>query len=162
MELAKMTSKGQLTVPASIRKKLGIGTGDQLLFYERDGQIVLASVTPASLADAQAAAARQHIYTLNEIRSIAVPIAERHQLKRLTLFGSYARGEATEQSDLDFHADVPEDFGMFRLGALQSDLEEAFHKKVDLITAGMLDDPLSGKLAQNIEEDEVILYDIKR
>ena len=58
MELARMTSKGQLTVPASIRKKLGISTGDQLLFYERDGQIVLAPVTPASLADAQAAAAR--------------------------------------------------------------------------------------------------------
>ena len=94
MELARMTSKGQLTVPASIRKKLGISTGDQLLFYERDGQIVLAPVTPASLADAQAAAARQHIYTLDEIRSIAVPIAERHQLKQLALFGSYARGEA--------------------------------------------------------------------
>ena len=94
MELARMTSKGQLTVPASIRKKLGIGTGDQLLFYERDGQIVLAPVTPASLADAQAAAARQHIYTLDEIRAIAVPIAERHRLKSLTLFGSYARGEA--------------------------------------------------------------------
>ena len=49
---------------------------------------------------------------------------------------------------------------MFRLGALQSDLEEAFHKKVDLITSGMLDDPLSGKLAQNIEEDDVILYGV--
>jgi len=155
-----MTSKGQLTVPASIRKKLGIGTGDQLLFYERDGHIVLAPVTPASLADAQAAAAQRHIYTLDEIREIAVPIAERHQLKRLTLFGSYARGEATEQSDLDLHADVSDDFGLFRLGALQSDLEEAFHKKVDLITTGMLNDPLSGKLAQNIEEDGVILYGV--
>lgn len=76
------------------------------------------------------------------------------------MFGSYARGEATEQSDLDFCADVPEDFGMFRLGALQSDLEEAFHKKVDLITSGMLDDPLSGRLAQNLSEDEVILYGV--
>lgn len=46
MELAKMTSKGQLTVPVSIRKKLGIGAGDQLLFYEREGQIILAPVTP--------------------------------------------------------------------------------------------------------------------
>lgn len=55
MELARMTSKGQLTVPVSIRKKLGIGTGDQLLFYERDGQVIIAPVTPASLADAQAA-----------------------------------------------------------------------------------------------------------
>ena len=112
------------------------------------------------IADAQAAAARQHIYALDEIRAIAVPIAERHRLKSLTLFGSYARGEATEQSDLDFCADVPEDFGMFRLGALQSDLEEAFHKKVDLITSGMLDDPLSGRLAQNLSEDEVILYGV--
>ena len=72
MELARMTSKGQLTVPASIRKKLGIGTGDQLLYYERDGQIVLAPVTPASLADAQAAAARQHIYTLECSCAIAI------------------------------------------------------------------------------------------
>ena len=118
MELAKMTSKGQLTVPVSIRKKLGIGAGDQLLFYEREGQIILAPVTPA------------------------------------------ARGEATAQSDLDFRADVPADFGMFRLSALQGDLEDAFHKKVDLITEGMLSDPLSGKLARNIEEDEVVLYGV--
>ena len=129
MELAKMTSKGQLTVPVSIRKKLGIGAGDQLLFYEREGQIILVPVTPASLAVAQ-----QHVYSLEKIREIAVPIAQRHQLKRLTLFGSYAWGEATAQSDLDFRADVPADFGLFRLSALQGDLEDAFHKKVDLIT----------------------------
>ena len=71
MELARMTSKGQLTIPVSIRKKFGIGTGDQLLFYEHDGHIILAPVTPASLAAAQEAAAKQHIYTLDEIRSIA-------------------------------------------------------------------------------------------
>ena len=45
MELARMTSKGQLTIPVSIRKKFGIGTGDQLLFYEHDGHIILAPVT---------------------------------------------------------------------------------------------------------------------
>lgn len=155
MELTKMTSKGQLTVPVSIGKKLGIGAGDQLLFDEREGQIILVPVTPASLA-----AAQQHVYSLEEIREIAVPIAQRHQLNRLTLFGSYARGEATAQSDLDFRADVPADFGLFRLSALQGDLEDAFHKKIDLITEGMLSDPLSGKLAQNIEEDEVVLYGV--
>ncbi len=95
MELARMTSKGQLTVPVSIRKKLGIGTGDQLLFYERDGQVIIAPVTPASLADAQAATIQHHVYTLDEIREIAVPIAKRYQLRRLALFGSYARGQAT-------------------------------------------------------------------
>ena len=100
------------------------------------------------------------VYTIEQIKRIAIPVVQSYGVKSLSLFGSYARGEATEQSDLDFRADVPEDFGMFRLGALQSDLEEAFHKKVDLITAGMLDDPLSGKLAQNLSEDEVILYGV--
>ena len=158
MELARMTSKGQLTIPVSIRKKFGIGTGDQLLLYEHDGHIILAPVTPASLAAAQEAAAKQHIYTLDEIRSIALPIAERYRLKKLALFGSYARGEATEKSDLDFFADIPDDFGLFRIAELQNDLEDAFHKKIDLVTSGMLNDSLSAQFSQNIEEDEVLLY----
>lgn len=155
-----MTGKGQLTLPVSIRKKLGISTGDQLLFYERDGQVIIAPVTPSSLAEAQAAAARQHVYTLDEIREIAVPIAKRHQLRQLSLFGSYARGEATAQSDLDFRADVPDGFGMFQMSALQDDLENAFHKQIDVVTPGMLDDSLSADLALNVLEDEVILYSV--
>ena len=155
-----MTGKGQLTLPVSIRKKLGISTGDQLLFYERDGQVIIAPVTPSSLAEAQAAAARQHVYTLDEIREIAVPIAKRHQLRQLSLFGSYARGEATAQSDLDFRADVPDGFGMFQMSALQDDLENAFHKQIDVVTPGMLDDSLSTDLARNMLEDEVILYGV--
>lgn len=162
MELARMTGKGQLTLPVSIRKKLGISTGDQLLFYERDGQVIIAPVTPSSLAEAQAAAARQHVYTLDEIREIAVPIAKRHQLRRLSLFGSYARGEATAQSDLDFRADVPDGFGMFQMSALQDDLENAFHKQIDVVTPGMLDDSLSTDLARNMMEDEVILYGLSK
>lgn len=162
MELARMTGKGQLTLPVSIRKKLGISTGDQLLFYERDGQVIIAPVTPSSLAEAQAAAARQHVYTLDEIREIAVPIAKRHQLRQLSLFGSYARGEATAQSDLDFRADVPDGFGMFQMSALQDDLENAFHKQIDVVTPGMLDDSLSTDLARNMLEDEVILYGLSK
>lgn len=157
-----MTGKGQLTLPVSIRKKLGISTGDQLLFYERDGQVIIAPVTPSSLAEAQAAAARQHVYTLDEIREIAVPIAKRHQLRQLSLFGSYARGEATAQSDLDFRADVPDGFGMFQMSALQDDLENAFHKQIDVVTPGMLDDSLSTDLARNMMEDEVILYGLSK
>ena len=42
------------------------------------------------------------IYTLDEIKAIASPIAESHGVAALYLFGSYARGEATSDSDLDF------------------------------------------------------------
>lgn len=42
------------------------------------------------------------IYTIDEIKAIAVPIAKRYGISALYLFGSYARGEATSSSDLDF------------------------------------------------------------
>ena len=37
MELAKVTSKGQVTIPIEIRKKLGIKNGDKELFIEESG-----------------------------------------------------------------------------------------------------------------------------
>ena len=46
------------------------------------------------------------IYTLDEIKSKSVPVAQKYGVKRLGLFGSYARGEPTEHSDLDFLIDV--------------------------------------------------------
>ena len=108
-------------------------------------------------------ASRGHLQTMKIVQRniwLSVPIAERYRLRQLTLFGSYARGQATMKSDLDFRVDLPDEFGMFRLGALQSDLEDAFHKKIALVTEGMLNDPLSAELAENIQEDEVILYGI--
>ena len=41
MELAKVTSSGQITLPSTIRKKLGVKEGDKVLFVEDDGKIVL-------------------------------------------------------------------------------------------------------------------------
>ena len=42
MATAALTSKGQLTIPISIRKKLGLQPGDQVLFIEReDGEVVV-------------------------------------------------------------------------------------------------------------------------
>ena len=42
MVLAKVTSKGQVTVPAEIRKKLNINDGNKILFYENEhGQIII-------------------------------------------------------------------------------------------------------------------------
>ena len=40
-------------------------------------------------------------YTIETIRKKAVPIAKNHGVKRMGLFGSYAKGEAGEESDID-------------------------------------------------------------
>jgi antitoxin PrlF len=43
MEIAKVMSKGQVTIPINIRKKLNIKEGDKVVFIEKDGNMVIAN-----------------------------------------------------------------------------------------------------------------------
>ena len=155
MEIARMTSKGQLTIPASIRRLLGVNTGDQILFYEKDGRMIIAGANPASLSDAQIAAAENHIYSIEEIRKIIEPIAKEHQVDCVRLFGSYARGEATAKSDLDFVVRSNATRSLLQLAGLQVALEDAFHKSIDVLT----EDSLKADFKHEIEKDEVTVYE---
>lgn len=53
MEIAKLTSKGQITIPIEIRKKLDIKEGDKVLFVEKNGNIVIMNSTMVALRKAQ-------------------------------------------------------------------------------------------------------------
>ncbi|MGN0720695.1 MAG: AbrB/MazE/SpoVT family DNA-binding domain-containing protein [Anaerovoracaceae bacterium] len=55
MELAKLTSKGQITIPIEIRRKLGVKTGDKVLFIEDGDKVVIINATLAALKEAQKA-----------------------------------------------------------------------------------------------------------
>ena len=94
------------------------------------------------------------IYSVNEIREIAVPIAKKHGVAALYLFGSYARGEATAESDIDFLMDGGKICSLYQLSAFRLDLEEALGKPVDLLTLGHNDQVFIRK----IRKDEVIIY----
>ena len=76
------------------------------------------------------------IYTLDEIKKRVFPVIQKYNIPAMYLFGSYARGEATEESDLDFLVDTTGTnlTSLLALGALYCDLEEVFHKEIDLIT----------------------------
>ena len=49
------------------------------------------------------------IYTIDEIRKKVQPIAEKYKLNKVSLFGSYARGEATAESDIDLYIQASKD-----------------------------------------------------
>ena len=76
------------------------------------------------------------IYTLDEIKKRVFPVIQKYNIPAMYLFGSYARGEATEESDLDFLVDTAGTnlTSLLSLGALYCDLEEVFQKSIDLIT----------------------------
>ena len=66
------------------------------------------------------------IYTIDEIKAIAEPIAKQYGVDALYLFGSYARGDATSRSDLDFRVDRGQIADLFELGGLYAELESSF------------------------------------
>ncbi|MDR0307216.1 MAG: nucleotidyltransferase domain-containing protein [Chitinispirillales bacterium] len=97
---------------------------------------------------------RKPKYTIEEIRQKVTPIAKRHGVERVYLFGSYARGEAKAKSDLDLRIDAGKIKTYFELGGLYNDLEESLKMKVDILTTDALDE----KFLNRIAKDEVLLY----
>lgn len=98
------------------------------------------------------------IYSIDEIKSVVAPIAQRYGVERVYLFGSYARGEATTDSDLDFRVDRGAIWDLFALGGMYSDLEDAFEKELDLLTTGSLDQ----KFLNRIAKEEILIYGNQR
>ena len=72
--------------------------------------------------------------TFDELRKIVAPIAKKHGMKRVCLFGSRSRGDNKEDSDYDFCIVAPEGFDLFDLEHFLLDLREALGAEVDVIS----------------------------
>lgn len=94
------------------------------------------------------------IYTVEQIRNIVMPIAHSYGVKSLSLFGSYARGEATENSDIDLLVDCGAVRSAFQMGGLYADLSEGLRKSLDLVTTDHRDKAFLGR----IQADQLRLY----
>ncbi len=58
MNLAKISANGQITVPVEIRRKLGLKSGDKILFLQKqNGEIVISNASAAAIRKAQTAVA---------------------------------------------------------------------------------------------------------
>lgn len=104
------------------------------------------------------------IYTLEQLKELIAPIAEKYRLSAVYLFGSYARGTAKEASDVDLLVDTTGTSltSLFALGALYCDLEDALQKRVDLITISALQQraqlPSEQDFCQTVMRERVKLY----
>ena len=94
------------------------------------------------------------VYTVEQIKRIASPIAQVYGVKSLSLFGSYARGEATESSDIDLLVDCGAIRSAFQMGGLYADLSEGFGKSLDLVTTDHSDKAFLGR----IKADQLRIY----
>lgn len=104
------------------------------------------------------------IYSIDQIKRIISPIAQKYHIPAVYLFGSYARGTASETSDLDFLIDTTgtELTSLIKLGALYIDIEAAFGKPIDLITISSIEQapqkPSDLSFRQSVLKERVCLY----
>lgn len=73
------------------------------------------------------------VYTIKKIKSIIKPILNKYGIFEIYLFGSYARGEAKDSSDVDIYCDKGNIKTLIDQGLLEEELEIALNKKVDII-----------------------------
>ena len=99
------------------------------------------------------------IYTLNELKSIIAQIAYRYNVDRIYLFGSYARGEADENSDIDLCVDAASIKGLFALGALYADLKEELGKELDFVTVKSLKYNADSDFVGSLEKERILIYE---
>lgn len=100
---------------------------------------------------------------IEEVSGRVASVFAAHPVRRAWLFGSFARGEQTPGSDIDFQCEIEPDarFGMFAMGQLIVDLQRVLGREVDIVTAPIdrIDSPA---FRENLLEERVLVYDGKK
>ncbi|MCR4771470.1 MAG: nucleotidyltransferase domain-containing protein [Oscillospiraceae bacterium] len=102
-------------------------------------------------------------YTTDEIRRRITPVAREYKLAAVYLFGSYARGEATAESDVDLLVDLSGSvIRGLNFALLCRDLEDALETAVDIITLDSLETPTirRGQLhfRETVKRERMMIY----
>ena len=97
------------------------------------------------------------VFSLDEICSISLPLAEKYGVDKLYIFGSYARKEATETSDIDLLIDKGDIRNLLDYFAFVSDLEDGFGKHVDVVTTTCND----REFVDRAIKEAILIYELK-
>lgn len=89
------------------------------------------------------------------IKKVVSQLAESHHVKRVYLFGSYAKGEATESSDIDLYMDS--DLWGLDYFEFVEILRENLNKKVQVLSNKTIEP--SSKIHEEIQKTGVLIYE---
>ncbi len=94
-------------------------------------------------------------YTINEIKEKTIPIAKEYGVRQMSLFGSYARGSADDDSDVDLYIEKGKLKSLIRYFMFVEDLQKALQCHVDVVTTGIED----RDFLDRIQSEGVLLYE---
>ena len=76
------------------------------------------------------------VLTIKQIKTRILPIMAKHNIREVFLFGSYARGEANNKSDVDIYCESGDIKTLIDQGFFEDELEEVLGKEVDIVFIG--------------------------
>ncbi len=94
-------------------------------------------------------------YSIEEIKEKTVPLAKKYGILKMCLFGSYARGEATDSSDVDLYIEKGRLKNLIQYYEFINALEGRLGCHVDVVTTGIGDK----QFLHRIYEEGVLLYE---
>lgn len=87
---------------------------------------------------------------LEQLQKHTIILADKYQVDKIGVFGSFARGEATETSDVDILVEFNEVVDLFHFVRLQIYLTDTLGKKVDLVTPDALKPLIKEKILREV------------
>jgi predicted nucleotidyltransferase len=85
---------------------------------------------------------------LRSMRPAILELAAKHGMRRVRIFGSVARGEETEASDVDLLVDVEPGRSLLDLAGFELDLEDLLGGKVEVVTEGGISPYIEARVLQ--------------
>lgn len=92
---------------------------------------------------------------ISTIREAVEPIASDYGVKKLYLFGSYAKGTANENSDIDILVEKGKPMSLLKLSGMRQKVQEALNLSVDLVTTTGIEENFKKEIAGT----EILLYE---
>lgn len=96
--------------------------------------------------------------TKADVLRLATPVFQQYGIMRAGIFGSFARGEQHESSDIDFLVEFNGRTSLFLLGQLKDDLEQALQTPCDVLTYSSVEQD-KGALAEIIRNESEAIYE---
>lgn len=92
--------------------------------------------------------------TISNIKNAVAKVGKKYGINKAYLFGSYARGDADEYSDVDIMIDRGKINSLIKLGGFENELEDELGKSVEVVT----EDGVRPKLLEFIKTDRILIY----
>ncbi len=84
-------------------------------------------------------------------RKLLIEICRKNGISMVSVFGSMAKGESTENSDIDLLVKFGKKTGLLALVRLERELTSALGRKVDLLTEGAISPYLRDEILGNMQ-----------